>query len=617
MADLDWSPLFISLKTGIVATIISFFLGIFMAAKVIKTGPKAKAFWDGLFTMPMVLPPTVAGFFLLLIFSRKRPLGSFLYNELNISVVQTWLGCVIAATIIALPLMYKNARAAFEQVDQNLIYAARTLGLSERKIFWNIIMPVARPGVAAGIVLTFARALGEYGATSMLAGNIAGKTGTISQRIAMVIQDGDYAIAGFWTAVICIIAFIIIVAVNFVGSGRRQNLLFKANKKLAKKGEKHSHVKSAESAETGIFANEAVTEPELTVDIDKKLANFNLRVDLWQGAECLSILGASGCGKSMTLKCIAGIEKPDRGRIVLGDKVLFDSDAGINLPPQKRKVGYLFQDYALFPNMTVYENISIAYRGNGAVEEEEINRLIERFHLSEVRNLYPRQLSGGQKQRCAMARMLASKPEVILLDEPFSALDSYLRWEIEKEISGILKDVCRPSILVSHNRDEIYRLADRAAAMVKGKMGEVNPVKELFHNPRTREAAVLTGCKNVEYAKKTGENTLFIPGWNVNLQVDRSVNFEEGYVGIRAHRFRLKLESELSDKQYNVFSLGEPEVVEEPFEVTVFFKNAGGEKFVQWKITKELWKDIDIGDGRGYVLEIADKDILLLETGDM
>ena len=216
--NLDWSPLYISMKTGVVATLFSFFLGIYAARKVVKAGPKMKAVLDGFLTLPMVLPPTVAGFFLLLIFSRRRPFGIFLFEQFHIKVVQTWLGCIIAATVIAFPLMYRNARAAFEQIDVNLIHAGRTLGMSEITIFWKVVVPAAGPGILSGTILTFARALGEYGATSMLAGNIPGKTGTISQRIAMVIQDGDYATAGVWVAIVIFIAFLIIVLMNLVSN---------------------------------------------------------------------------------------------------------------------------------------------------------------------------------------------------------------------------------------------------------------------------------------------------------------------------------------------------------------------------------------------------------------
>lgn len=222
--NLDWSPLFISLKTGIVATFISFFLGIYAARKVVKTTPGKKAVIDGILTLPMVLPPTVAGFFLLLIFSKRRPFGIFLYETFDIKVVQSWLGCIIAATVIAFPLMYRNARAAFEQLDVNLIYAGRTLGMSDIQIFWEVVIPSAGPGIASGTILTFARALGEYGATSMLAGNIPGKTGTISQKIAMVIQDGDYATAGVWVAIVMLIAFLVIFSMNLISGTKMKNI---------------------------------------------------------------------------------------------------------------------------------------------------------------------------------------------------------------------------------------------------------------------------------------------------------------------------------------------------------------------------------------------------------
>ena len=224
LKNLDWSPLWISLKTGVVATVISFFLGIFAARRSIRRGPAARSVLDGILTLPMVLPPTATGFFLLLLFSKRRPFGAFLYGQFGIKVVQSWLGFIIAATVIAFPLMYRNARAAFEQIDMNLVYAGRTLGMSDTKIFWKVVMPTSGPGIMAGTVLTFARALGEYGATSMLAGNIPGKTATVSQRIAMVIQDGDYLTAGVWVIVVLLIAFAVIFLMNFVAGKNMKNL---------------------------------------------------------------------------------------------------------------------------------------------------------------------------------------------------------------------------------------------------------------------------------------------------------------------------------------------------------------------------------------------------------
>ena len=186
--------------------------------------PRRRAVVDGILTLPMVLPPTVAGFFLLLLFSRRRPLGMFLYENFDIRIVQSWLGCVIAATVIAFPLMYRNARAAFEQIDVDLIHAGRTLGMSETEIFWRIVIPTSGPGIASGTMLTFARAMGEYGATSMLAGNIPGKTATISQKIAMVIQNGDYKTAGLWVAVVLAIALLITILVNLISGKQMRHI---------------------------------------------------------------------------------------------------------------------------------------------------------------------------------------------------------------------------------------------------------------------------------------------------------------------------------------------------------------------------------------------------------
>lgn len=221
--SLDWSPLLISLKTGVVATVICFFLGIFAARKVLKLNTGLRSIIDGILTLPMVLPPTVAGFILLVIFSTRRPLGAFLDGAWDIRVIHTWLGCILAASVIAFPLMYRNARAAFEQVDKDLIYAARTLGMKERTIFWKVIIPAAGPGILSGSILTFARAMGEYGATSMVAGNIPGRTATISQKIAMVIQDNDYLTAGIWVGIVVVIAFVIVFLVNYF-AGKKINI---------------------------------------------------------------------------------------------------------------------------------------------------------------------------------------------------------------------------------------------------------------------------------------------------------------------------------------------------------------------------------------------------------
>ena len=216
---MDWSPLLISMKTAIVATIITFFLGTYAAQKVKKANGKLVWILDGLFTLPLVLPPTVAGFFLLILFGKNGPIGQLLL-AIGIRIVFTWSATVIAAVVIAFPLMYRSAKAAFEQTDQNLIFAGRTLGMSELKIFWKISMPLALPGIMAGGILAFARALGEFGATLMIAGNIPKVTQTIPVAIYMAVQGNNMEKAAIWVIIIVIISFTVIFIMNLKEEGK-------------------------------------------------------------------------------------------------------------------------------------------------------------------------------------------------------------------------------------------------------------------------------------------------------------------------------------------------------------------------------------------------------------
>ncbi len=216
LSHLDWSPFFITLKIGLLSTIICFFLGVGLAYVSLYMNKRIMAIFDSVLTLPMVLPPTVVGFFLLLIFSRRRPVGIFLYSNFHIKIVQSFIGCVLAAFIIAFPLMYKNAKSAFLQLDKNLIYAGRTLGLSEFQIFFKVVCPITSPSLFSGAILSFARAIGEYGATSMLAGNISGKTATISQQIAYLVQNQSYLEAGIWVFIVLLIAFLIMLLMEYI-----------------------------------------------------------------------------------------------------------------------------------------------------------------------------------------------------------------------------------------------------------------------------------------------------------------------------------------------------------------------------------------------------------------
>lgn len=274
----------------------------------------------------------------------------------------------------------------------------------------------------------------------------------------------------------------------------------------------------------------------LEIDIKKRLGGFRLSVQFAAQNELFALLGASGCGKSMTLKCIAGIVKPDEGRIVLDGRVLFDSKARIDLPPQQRRVGYLFQSYALFPHMTVRQNIGAGiHHVAKAVRDEKVEEKIKSFYLAGMEEKFPYQLSGGQQQRVALARIFASEPQLLMLDEPFSALDSYLRWQLEQELQATLEAFPGTTLFVSHNRDEVYRLCNTVCLINDGKSEAPLPVRELFARPRTLSAALLSGCKNYSRVIPAGERRLFASDWGISLTIAGDIPPGTRYVGIRSH----------------------------------------------------------------------------------
>ena len=323
----------------------------------------------------------------------------------------------------------------------------------------------------------------------------------------------------------------------------------------------------------------------LLVDIEKRLGDFCLRARFESDAGVTGLLGASGCGKSLTLKCIAGIETPDRGRIVLDGRTLYDSQKRINIKPQQRHVGYLFQNYALFPNMTAEQNILCGLHGQRDKEKKRraLEEALSLFQLQEVRRHKPHQLSGGQQQRVALARIWVNQPDLLLLDEPFSALDTHLRMRLQMQMLEVLGRYGRPVLLVTHSRDEAYHMCGRIAVMQGGLMQPPTPTKELFANPATVHAAVLTGCKNIVPARKAGERLLEVPDWGVTLETALPVPDDVTHAGIRAHYFSTR-------EQRNRFAVVPAGDMEEPFEWVIEFRYAAqrpGTATIWWRVPKE------------------------------
>ena len=275
----------------------------------------------------------------------------------------------------------------------------------------------------------------------------------------------------------------------------------------------------------------------IKVQIQRKLDSFLLDISFQSECRRIGILGASGCGKSMTLKSIAGIETPDQGHIEAEGRTLFDRADRINLKPQKRNVGYLFQNYALFPTMTVEKNIAAGLKGSRQENEVRVREMVKKFQLQGLEKRLPGQPSGGQQQRVALARIMAYEPDVILLDEPFSALDMYLKDRLQQELMDMLADYRGTVIMVSHNRDELYRFSEELLIIDQGHIAAAGETKELFRNPVSREAARLTGCKNFSRARRLDAHTVEAEDWGIILHTKGEIPEDVQWLGYRAHDF--------------------------------------------------------------------------------
>lgn len=310
---------------------------------------------------------------------------------------------------------------------------------------------------------------------------------------------------------------------------------------------------------------------EFIIDIKKKLYDFQLDVSLQSKEEIIGILGASGSGKSMLLRCIAGLVKPDEGQIIINGKTFFDSEKKINLSMRDRKVGFLFQNYALFPNMTIAENIAFGLDKLSKTEKKNrVSALMEKYHLGDIGKRYPTQISGGQQQRVALARAVAVEPDILLLDEPFSALDVHLRNHMMREMSELLKEFQGLTLFVTHNREEAYRLSDYIAVFNTGKVEIYGQKDVIFKWPASLETAKITGCKNIVAATRLAENRLHVPQWNISLATVMKIEPENGYMGIRANQ--VKLVDAPDDQQDNYFKVWIADESDGPFRTSLYLK---------------------------------------------
>jgi molybdate transport system permease protein len=583
---IDYSPLWISLATTCVATVATFFLGMLAARLMYDIRGSLRAWIDGLLTLPLVLPPTVVGFFLLLLLGRRSFIGHAL-EQIGIVIVFSWPATVIAATVVAFPLMYRTTLGAFEQVNPNLLDAARTLGASEWRVFRRVLLPMAAPGVLAGTVLAFARAMGEFGATLMLAGNIPGRTQTMPIAIFSAAEGGDMRVAFLWVSLIVLLSLAIIRLLHWERKTRK-----------ATPNQKTLTLASTSVPQTQLSRNldETAASASLEISVEKALEYFNLEVGFCAGRGALGLLGASGAGKSMTLRMIAGIVAPDRGRIVLNGRVLYDGATGEMTSASQRKIGMVFQDYALFPRMTVAENVGF---GLSKLPERErqtrIQRQLDRMHIAELADRYPAEISGGQRQRVAIARCMAIEPDALLLDEPFAALDPHLRRQTEEQLRETLIGYNGAVIFVTHDMEEAFRFCSDLLVLDSGKVIASGPKHQLFERPRSVAAARLTGCKNIAPARRVAADRIAVDAWNCELRTSSGVPDALTHAGIRSHQIVF---NPAADGE-NTFPCWLITTSEAPHEMTLYLRlhespQPGESPHLQADVPKDLWKTLSV-----------------------
>jgi len=578
----DLSPLIISLATTCAATVATFFLGMMAAKAMYDMHGGLRAWIDGILTLPLVLPPTVVGFFLLLVFGRRSFIGHAL-ERIGVTIAFSWPATVIAATVVAFPLMYRTTLGAFEQVNPTYPQAARTLGATEWAVFRRVLMPLAAPGVIAGTVLAFARALGEFGATLMLAGNIPGRTQTMPIAIFSSVEGGDMRGALVWVGLIVVLSLAIIRLLNQEKRARHE-----LHQSLAP-----SHDMPLAPIPAVIESrNESASRSALEIDIERALQNFTLRVSFGTGKGTVGLLGASGSGKSMTLRMIAGVSTPDSGRIVLNGRVLFDKAANCNLPAASRRIGVVFQDYALFPHLTVAENVGFGLSALPASERRRrVSKQLESMRIAELSNRFPKEISGGQRQRVAIARCMAIEPDALILDEPFAALDPHLRRQTEEQLRETLSEFNGAVVFVTHDMEEAFRFCTDLLVLDRGQVIARGPKHDLFERPASVAAARLTGCKNIVPARREASDCIAVEAWNCRLASTLEVPEGLTHVGFRSHQVVFQPAAESK----NTFPCWLVSSSEAPHEMTLYLRlhaspRAGEAAHLQADVPKDVWR---------------------------
>ena len=622
-ANPELSPLWLSLRSASLAVLLVAPLGFACATGLRQLRGWQRGLAELAVLSPLVLPPTVVGFILLQLLGRYGPMGGLL-GHVGFEIVFSWQATVLSSAVAAFPLMVRSALASLEQIDGALPQVARSLGASEGRILRQIVLPLAMPGLVAGVSLSFARALGEFGTTLMLAGNIPGRTQTLPLAIFAAVDAGETGLAWFWTLLVLLLngCCLLVMQLFETRANRRppgRNQLWGVGRRLGRVAwTLRRRARPLASQDTSSMNQGGPASPFfLKVDLNHQLGPFALQLAFSSSSRRLGILGASGAGKSQLLRCLAGLETPQWGRIELNGRVLFDSESKINLPLQRRRIGLVVQHYALFPHLNVAENVGFSLsRLPPEQRQERVRHQLERVGLRELGHRYPSQLSGGQQQRIALARALASEPDLLLLDEPFSAQDTYRRRHLQQQLADLLQDCQVPALLVTHDLEEAYRLSDDLLVINQGKLLAHGPKHEVFDQPQDLVVAQLSGCKNFSRVRPLSPTTLWAMDWQLEIHQPEGVDAEISHVGIRANHLKLvaidQIQQPLTSNQWLCQLI---KASEGPFQVSAYVvpndSPGPNQQPIQVEVRRTEWQQL-CDRRQPWVLQLPVKQLMLL-----
>lgn len=605
--DTGWSPLLLSLRAAALAVLLLSPPAIGAALQLRSWRGQRRAVADLLLLSPLVLPPTVLGFLLLQLLAPQGPLGQPL-QALGITVVFSWSATVISAAVVAFPLMYRSTLASLEQLDPALEAVALGLGCSPLRVFWRVTLPLILPGLLAGLSLSFARALGEFGTTMMLAGNIPGRTQTLPLAIYSAVENGSLAEAWRLTAMVLLLNGGCLALVEGLNRRRAAAPL-------------HGRPPTRPDEESWVAAQpvrplQPPAPAGLQVSIQLQRGGFELALHWSSQAPRLAVLGPSGAGKSLLLRCIAGLERPQRCRIQLGERLLCDSDLGIWVAPQHRRIAMVFQQHALFPHLCVAANVAF---GLTQLRREQrryrVEMLLAAVGLQDQARLFPDQLSGGQCQRVALARALAVEPDLLLLDEPLNSQDSFRRRRLQQWIDALQCSTGTPILLVTHDIDEAHRLSDELLIIDGGHLLRQGPTQELFAQPQLLAVAKLTGCKNLSPIHWLGSDRCLAEAWDLVIEAAQPTSpAPANWLGLRAHHLRLcAAGSAMACPELIVHRCRLIHVSHGALQVSAYVQIGAGAIAVQVELRAWEWQELQ-SQGNELELVVSRKAILWLQA---